>query len=738
MSTTRTLLRLLAALSALLATSPALAGGGPETVLVVVNVNSPASLQVANHYVKLRGVPATHVCPLDHVPGTGTITVDQFRELIWKPIEAFMDAHGIAEQIDIITYSADFPFGVDYDPDFEGVDLPQGVHKFRVASLTGMTYLIRHVKEKSREYLNLMTNRYCRWEGDGRRAKKALRPARAFRSCHVWDRYSQPEAVEVGADSPDRYYLSTMLGFTGVQGNTVAEIERYLDVGAKSDGTHPKGTVYLMEHKDVRARTRMPYYAETKSELTARGHECKVLKAGESRQDGKVPVMKRDVIGCVAGIASFRWQPSGSSFLPGAIAEHLTSFGARFDGSGQTKISEFLRAGAVGSSGAVAEPYALWMKFPLPFAHVDYADGCCLAEAFYQNVAGPYQLLVIGDPLARPYATFGEVALEAPDPETPWSGEVSVHATLEPAPGKAFAAIELWIDGRRLTTGEPGQPLLLDTAAIGEGAHELRLVALEAGPIETRTSTARWIRVTGAREVTLRAPRGATDHGRAVKLSGRAPGAESVRVLHGHRVVATARTAGSTWKAQVDSDVLGVGTVALRAVATYADGAAVSSSPADVDVEAPAPKSKRRRGKRKGKGGLAAVATDAKGKQHVFTVAVLGHMGKKRFLQEVNGVVRGRVRQLHLQGEFEVDGAGFHQLAFNAAGTLKVKVDGKQVLEDEALVADRQAYVALALSAGWHAIEIDYEPAEEGNGDLQVLLGGAQVAQPLGGSALRH
>ena len=63
-------------------------------------------------------------------------------------------------------------------------------------------------------------------------------------------------------------------------------------------------------------------------------------------------------------------------------------------GAGQTPLSEFLRFGAAGASGTVTEPYSPSpTKFPSPMIQVHYARGCTLAEAFYQSVSGPYQLL---------------------------------------------------------------------------------------------------------------------------------------------------------------------------------------------------------------------------------------------------------------------------------------------------------------------------------------------------------
>ena len=48
--------------------------------------------------------------------------------------------------------------------------------------------------------------------------------------------------------------------------------------------------------------------------------------------------------------------------------------------------------------------------------HVHYARGCSLAEAFYQSVCGPYQLLIVGDPLCRPWANIPQVSVAAVAP----------------------------------------------------------------------------------------------------------------------------------------------------------------------------------------------------------------------------------------------------------------------------------------------------------------------------------
>lgn len=745
----RTVLALLAVAFVFALGAPrAEAGGGPETTLIVVNEDSPTSWRIANTYARLRGIPPTHICAIPAPPHLVVITVDQFRERIWKPIEDYLAKHGLTEQIDTIAYSADFPYGVDYRGDFELKPNERGQDKLNwppIASLTGLTYLHRHVKAKSREYLALNANQYLRVDPNGE-----LMAGHGFRHAYAWIAGTrEPEDPPDDPDSPDRYYLSTMLGFTGIQGNTVAEIERYLTAAAEADGTAPDGAVYLMANKNVRARTRMPQFADTKKALERLGARVEILEAGKDGQDGTCPIEKDDVMGCVAGIAGFDWTKSKSTFLPGAIAEHLTSFGARFDGSGQTKISEYLRAGAAGSSGAVAEPYALWQKFPLATLHVHYREGCSLAESFFQTVAGPYQLLVIGDPLARPYATFADVELTVP---TKAEGTVALTARVKPAEGKAVRVLEWWLDGQRIGQTEPEAPFELDTTSYADGEHELRVIAIEDGPIETRSwARARFRIANGSTSITIKAPKKPTPWGETMKLTGKVRGTRDVVVLAGHREIGTARRIGaSLWKLEFDTRLLGEGTTTLQARATFEDDRVVLSPFADVVVgppEAGDTKKKRRRPKRTRKSakdakstatkpGLQVVATDAQGKEHTFVTPIVGQRGKQRFLAELRKKVKGNPKAIRLEGELEVKEDGVYRFAFNATGALTVSVGEREVFARQDLAFDTQAYTAVPLKAGWHAIEIEYEPT--GNGDLSIWLGGDVVSGPLMGKSIRH
>lgn len=93
-------------------------------------------------------------------------------------------------------------------------------------------------------------------------------------------------------------------------------------------------------------------------------------------------------------------------WVPGALADHLTSFGGRLDGgAGQMPITEWIAAGATASYGTVSEPCSHPQKFPHPqVLLLNYLQGSTAIEAYWKSVAWPQQGVFIGEPLAAPFA----------------------------------------------------------------------------------------------------------------------------------------------------------------------------------------------------------------------------------------------------------------------------------------------------------------------------------------------
>ena len=103
-----------------------------------------------------------------------------------------------------------------------------------------------------------------------------------------------------------------------------------------------------------------------------------------------------------------------SRWRPGAVADHLTSYGGVLpSGNGQMPATEWLKAGATASYGTVEEPCAYTRKFPEVSVLLEhYLRGATVIEAYWKSVAWPGQGLFVGDPLARPWAHTPVASIE--------------------------------------------------------------------------------------------------------------------------------------------------------------------------------------------------------------------------------------------------------------------------------------------------------------------------------------
>lgn len=168
-----------------------------------------------------------------------------------------------------------------------------------------------------------------------------------------------------------------------------------IDRGIQSDGAQPAGTAYLVSTSDRARNVRAAYYPDIAARM-ADWIDSEIVHAEgiQNRTDvlfyitGKVRVPHLETV----------------KFLPGAIADHLTSAGGRLTDSRQMSALRWLEAGATGSYGTVVEPCNVAGKFPHPGVLMEaYGAGRTLLEAYWQSVQQPGEGIFIGDPLAAPY-----------------------------------------------------------------------------------------------------------------------------------------------------------------------------------------------------------------------------------------------------------------------------------------------------------------------------------------------
>ncbi len=560
--------------SLIVAAVEARGGGGAENVFVVVNSASADSIAVANAFIAAREIPPINVFMLPWQDSVENTTLARFRNELMVPIFKAIDSRRLAAQIDYVAWSSDFPWRIDYKDELP----PDLVTKdtFPSASLTGMTMLFASALSGGPAWLDPESNDYYRPLGrDGVPAT-----TQGFRSWYGWG--SDGALLEAGGA---RYVLSVMLGVTSGRGNTPREVATYLRSAAKADGTRPQGTIYFMTNADVRTTTRSSVFPAMVKALVNLGVKAEIVSGG-------VPAGKRDVAGLMAGTPDFDWRSSGSTIVPGAICENLTSFGGIFTpSSSQTPLSEFLRFGAAGSSGTVIEPYSIPAKFPHAAIQVHYARGASLAEAFYQAVRSPYQLLVVGDPLCQPWARIPEVeVINTADsrllqPGMSLSGTIALEPRATVPDGGVADRFELFIDGVRVTECGVGGRLSLDTTSLADGHHDVRVVAIESSPIEAQGRSIVPVSFANhGRSIELVVEPLKTTRKGTVRVTVRGKGISGGVVFATGRVLG--RTTGPDSTIEVPAELLGRGTVTVRATGrggpTPADG--VNAIPVTVEI----------------------------------------------------------------------------------------------------------------------------------------------------------
>lgn len=694
------------------------AGLTSTEVVLAVNGGSLNSRTLANHYVRLRGIPSINVIVLESVPSSEVITIDVFRESILKPLVAEISKRGLAGHVQCIAYSADFPTAIDIKKEIASIKGLQEIFT-PMASINGLTFLYELALAGNPAYITPDANYYARrsmesyfsnpggaifeasWKGiSGLIAKgkheealkkltelsqslphqyplkylaaaeaclanqpqqsvqlleeainggwtsggylandkrfDALRQRMDFQVLELsldrdpgkWQptmgfnhrTFWAPNGVRFltnqrGPVPGIRYLLSTVLGVTRGPGNSLKEAIECLKRASTADFTHPDGGFYFSDTSDIRTQTRKPLFEDAVAELNAMGFAAEVVRT-------PMPMQKPAVLGAQLGTPQFDWSKSSSTLVAGSLVDNLTSYGGVMSSSGgQTKLTEAFKWGAAGSSGTVTEPYSLQFKFPDPYLFVHYAKGSSLAEAFYQSVTGPYQLLIVGDPLCQPFSIAPQ------HKSTPQLQRLAANESLRieidvggpkysdwlqmsapPSQRKvalAPARFALQVDGGSPTSGAVQPVLQVGLAGLAAGYHEVHMMLIADDPLNQRTSNSFpvWIGPADSMGLTIKNASGpaqpteasSASHSDLPQVSLQAgslvievrppAGCQQISLWHHYEQLQNSDVSeASEVQWQLPFDKVGMGPVRLQAKAKLPDGTEVAGPPHWIEV----------------------------------------------------------------------------------------------------------------------------------------------------------
>jgi uncharacterized protein (TIGR03790 family) len=426
---------LLAAL-AVTAAPPARAGGGPVNVVVAYSADDPAATAVAQHYAAVRALPPGHACGLTGLtPAQTTIDVATFKSLILAPLDACMLALPHPDEVDYLVLVRGLPYSVTL-PSY-AVSL-QALLQVRHATLTAGGMELAGQGQPMAMQASVpnplyppgffdaadspIMNQYASWySGAGAIIRAAKQPA-AFHAA-------------TAPDAGGYHFGGNLLIVSALDGFDYTDATALVDRAAASDGTFPTADLLCMRGEDDARSARDPECELATRMLTGAGLHGAFVDPFDGALAGHT------VAAYFTGSSdSVKNAIAGNTFVPGAIADNLTSYGAAIqnfsctpDGmtcpasEAQTSVARFVRAGATGAHGTVNEP--LNNPFPNAGAYLLYTFGYSMGESFFFNQRFLYwQNVYLGDPLATPYGARPVVTLDG-GASHPQGQPITVHAT---------------------------------------------------------------------------------------------------------------------------------------------------------------------------------------------------------------------------------------------------------------------------------------------------------------------
>ncbi|HLH53888.1 MAG TPA: TIGR03790 family protein [Verrucomicrobiae bacterium] len=397
--------RVFAALILFFQAVAALAGGSGLNTVVVVNQNSPQSVQLGNDYCELRGVPPQNFLRLTNWTGGNVTWLESDFELILRdPLLSMLTAAGLTNQVQYVLLSMDIPYRVALGDAGNSTtsDLFYGFKPNGPAPGPGLP--------DTCSLPDLSSNSFAFSELPFEQSK------------------------------PNTAVTNSFLAFFLTDSN-LAGAETVLSRGVAADSSFPNQTAVLQKTSDWARNVRFFSFDNAVFDSRVRGDSSIARIASDS-------MSFTNTRGLMTGFTTFSLPTN--SFVPGALGDNLTSYGGDiFENSGQTPLLEFLHAGAVASYGTIVEPCNYLQKFPDPMEFFYQSRGFSAGEAYYMSLLNPFQGVLVGEPLAAPFAQRGQASWQGLTDGTLVQGQVSLpSATFSAAaPQLPIQQVDLFIDG---------------------------------------------------------------------------------------------------------------------------------------------------------------------------------------------------------------------------------------------------------------------------------------------------
>lgn len=321
-----------------------------ENVLILYKTKDVLSKEIAEYYAEKRHVPVSQIIGLDIIGNPTQISRQEF-----ATIQQQISPH-IKKNIKVILLTWNAPYRVDC---------------MSITSAFTLGFDEQYCSNTS------LLSRACH--------ATAISPFFNASSEMLWQQ--------------NNLRLSMMLS-----GRSFKQAKQLIDRGIAADNSHPIGEGYLVRTRDNQRSTRWQNFKDI-AELWPQKKGLNLHYIDERRYDhGTLIKNRQNILFYMTGYVRVP-DIETNHYLPGAIADHLTSYGgAGIDNTGQMSVYRWLEAGVTGSYGTVIEPCNYTQKFPDARVLIpSYLSGESLIEAYWKSVQQPGEGLFVGEPLACPW-----------------------------------------------------------------------------------------------------------------------------------------------------------------------------------------------------------------------------------------------------------------------------------------------------------------------------------------------
>ncbi len=378
----------------------------PTEILVVANTSNAKSVRLARYYCQKRGIPAGRIIPVALGAALrDSISRADYERRLARPIRRIFATREDTAPIKCLVTTYGIPFRV-------GRRGPEANAERRVKTLRDR---LRRVEESLARMEDQKQTGTV--EHNAQRRKVMQLKADIDRIMGVETEASvdsELSLVLAGAYELHRWQPNHLRGMTPqpfktlmisrIDGPTYNIAQGLIDKALVAEANGLKGVAYV-DSRGMLDKNAYGFYDQSLRDLAMLTQLKTSLPVKEERTGALFEPNSCPQAALYCGWYSVGKYVDAFEFVPGAVGFHIASYEAvQLRGAKSTQwCPSLLREGITATLGPVAEPYL--HTFPQPrYFFGELFAGRCLVEAFYRTKPfNSWQLVLIGDPLYRPF-----------------------------------------------------------------------------------------------------------------------------------------------------------------------------------------------------------------------------------------------------------------------------------------------------------------------------------------------